>query len=326
MRAVARPLVRTQVGSDSTPPEPIPRAQRHTCVVITRSYAVGLTALLVCATACSSGGGKRAAATTTTSVAPTTTHAAPGRRPGSPRTGGKEPLTRPIITMAGCVPAWAGQGSGTVTLFSLPNPKRTVQVLASPARGIAGPYAIVERFVPNAGRIGTPDPVFVNINGQRAAVYVGIYGQGNVVWILADGSEVYIRTRGFDRTDLVTIARALRPRPTSSPIPGFDLTRPAPLGLAVVGETAGPVHGTSESSGCTLTNGADLNVSALHGDTVFEYGVAMDWVPLPAVAERGDTAVMVVGPPAAALTASRSVHDASVQQWAALLRHKQPVP
>jgi hypothetical protein len=133
-----------------------------------------------------------------------------------PSTGANNgPLTRPIITMKGCVPAWADQGSGTTKLFSLPNPNRTVQVLANPTRGIAGPYAIVERFFANARPIGAPTPVFVNINGRRASVYVGIYGQGNVVWTLADGSQAYIRTRGFDQTKLIAIARALQPRPTS---------------------------------------------------------------------------------------------------------------
>jgi len=211
-------------------------------------------------------------------------------------------------------------------LFSVPNPDRTVQVLANPARGIAGPYAIVERFFANARPIGAPSPAVVNINGRMASVYIGIYGQENVVWKLPDGSEVYIRARGFNRTDLVALARALRPRPTALSIPGLDVTRPAPYGLAVVGETAGPSDGTSESSGCTLPNGADLNVSALHGDIVFEYGAALDWVPLPVVAERSDTAVMVVGPAEAALTASRSVHNPGVRQWAALLRRPQPGP
>ena len=116
------------------------------------------------------------------------------------------PLTRPIVTMKGCVPAWADQGSGTVKLFSLPNPIRTVQVLANPTRGIAGPYAIVERFFKNASPIGAPAPAVVNINGRLASVYIGIYGQGNVVWTLPDDSEVYIRTRGFDQTQLIAIA------------------------------------------------------------------------------------------------------------------------
>jgi len=164
-----------------------------------------------------------------------------------------------------------------------------------------------------------------DINGRLAAVYVGRYGQGNVVWTLADGSEAYIRTRGFDKTQLATIARALRPRATGSPIPGFDVTRPAPLGLAVVGETAGPIRGTSQSSGGKLANGADVTVSALHGNTVFQYGVAMDWLPLPVVTKRGDAVVMIIGPPATALAAVRSVHNASAQQWAALLRRKPPV-
>ena len=223
------------------------------------------------------------------------------------------------------MPTWAQAGSGTVKLFSLPNPKRTVQVLAEPARGIAGPYAIVERFYANATRIGAPAPADVNINGRIGSVYVGTYGQGNVVWTLADRSEVYVRTRGFTKAQLVVIARALRPRTTPS-ISGLDLTRRAPLGLAIVGATAGPVHGTLQSSGCTLANGAELRVSALHGDTVFQYGVAMDSLPLPVVAKRGGAVVMVVGPPAIARAAIGSVHNAGAQQWATLLHAKRPFP
>ncbi len=87
----------------------------------------------------------------------------------------------------------------------------------------------------------------------------------------------------------------------------------------------GRLQGTSQSSGCTLASGADLRISALHGDAVFQFGVAMDWLPLPVVAQRGDAVVMIVGPAATAQAAMRSVHNASAQQWAALLRRKQPV-
>ncbi|MDP9334997.1 MAG: hypothetical protein M3Q30_17045 [Actinomycetota bacterium] len=221
-----------------------------------------------------------------------------------------------MITMAGCAPAWTRESSGTVTLFAWSSPKRTVQVLADPARGAAGPYAIVERFFANTHSSRGPG-TYVTINGRPAWVYVGVYGQGSVLWTLPDGSQTYIRTRDIDRAGLVAIARGLRSR-TASRIPGFDLTRPAPLGLAIVGETADPVRGSSDNSVCTLANGGEVRVAVLHGDTVFRYGVAIDNLPLPAVAERDNAVITVYGPNAAALITA--VHNATSQQWAAFLR------
>ena len=224
--------------------------------------------------------------------------------------------------MAGCVLSSAGAGSFTSTLFAWPSSKRTVQVLADPARGVGRPYAVVERFFENTR--GHPLEHGVDVNGRPAWVYVGKYGQGAVQWTLADGSEGYIRARGFDRTGLVAIARSLRPRAPSSRVPGFDVARAAPFGLALVGETAGPVRSTGESSTCTLASGAQVTVSLLRGDTVSRFATPMDAVPLPVLAQRGDAVVAIFSPDAAAaLRASRSVRSATTRQWAALV-HRTP--
>jgi hypothetical protein len=193
-----------------------------------------------------------------------------------------------------------------------------VQVLADPARGAAGPYAIVERFFANTRGYGAGSPI--DINGRRAMVYVGVYGQGAVEWTLPDGSEGYIRTRGFGRAGLVALARALRPRPVQSPVAGFDLATHAPYRLAIVGETAGPVEGDILSSTCTRPDGSALTVTALRGNPVFQYGSALDALPLPVVGQRDDAVVVVVGPNAAATAALETIRNATPQQWAVLLR------
>jgi len=274
---------------------------------------------VLCVAACSGGGEKHASPTTT--VASTTMSTAPVERSGSPRSGNDGPLTRPIITMAGCTVSSAYEGSGSIsTLFAWPSSRRTVQVVADPVRGVAQPYAVVERFFANGEGHDMPGPL-VDVNGRPASVYVGEYGQGAVKWTLADGSAGYIRARGFDRSGLVAIARALLPRTASSPIPGFDLARPAPFGLELVDGTAGPIRGTGVGSTCTLANGVQVTVSVLRGDKVSRYASPMDSLPLPVVTERGDAVVAIFSPEtAAARRASRSVHNASAQQWAALLQ------
>jgi hypothetical protein len=276
---------------------------------------------LVCAIsfACSSSTRRGAAPATTR---PTSTPPAPSVGPSGssvPGSVGKMPLTRPIITIRGCTPSWARAGHTSAVLFARPSPKRTVQVIGDPARGAGGPYAIVERFFENARRYPVSGST-VDINGQRAWVYVGVYGQGAVEWTLADGTESYIRTRGFDRAGLVSLARALRPRRVQSPVAGFDLASPAPSRRVILGETAGTVEGDAVSSLCRQADGSTLTVSALRGNPVFQYGVALDALPLPDIGQRGDTVVIVFGPKPAATAALTSVHNATPQQWALLLR------
>jgi hypothetical protein len=221
--------------------------------------------------------------------------------------------------MPGCVLESAGEGSSTLTLFSWPSSKRTVQVLADPKRGVDRPYAIVERFFANTRDRAVLESA-VRVNGRPAWVYVGKYGQGAVIWRLADGSVANIRARGFDRAGLVAIARSLRARATASRIPGFDVARPTPFGLALVGETAGPVRSAGVSSTCTLANGVQVTVSVSRGDTVSRFAGPMDALPLPVLSERDGAVVAIFSPDAAAARrASHSIRNAARRQWAELL-------
>ena len=285
---------------------------------MTERSSACLVALLLCVTACSGGGGK-GSSVTTTGVAPMTSTSAPGPTSGLPPAGERVPLTRPIIDMPGCLLTSAGEGSGTLTLFAWPSSRRTVQVLADPEHGVDRPYAIVERFFANTRNRAVRESA-VYVNGRPAWVYVGQYGQGAVIWRLADGSVGNIRARGFDRAGLLAIARSLGARATSSPIPGFDVARSSPFGLALVGETAGAIRDAGVSSTCTLSNGVRVTVSVSRGVTVSRFGGPMDGLPLPVLSERDGAVVAVFSPDAAAARrASRSVHNATTKQWAALL-------
>jgi hypothetical protein len=221
--------------------------------------------------------------------------------------------------MPGCVLTSAGERSSTLTLFAWPSSKRTVQVLADPKRGVDRPYAIVERFFANTRDRAVLESA-VRVNGRPAWVYVGKYGQGAVIWRLADGSVANIRSRGFDRKGLVAIARSLRARPTTSRIPGFDAGRPTPFGLALVGETAGAIRSSGASSTCNLTNGVQVTVSVLRGDAVGRFAGPMDALPLPRLAERDGAVVAIFSPDSAASArASHSIRNATRRQWAELL-------
>jgi hypothetical protein len=273
--------------------------------------------LLLFTTACSGGGGKRSSVTTT-GVGSTTSITAPSPASGLSRAGATEPLTRPIIAMPGCVLESAGEGSSTLTLFSWPSSKRTVQVLADPKRGVDRPYAIVERFFANTRNRAVRESA-VYVNGRPAWVYVGQYSQGAVIWRLADGSVANIRARGFDRKGLVAIARSLRARASTSRIPGFDVARPTPFGLALVGETAGPVRSAGVSSTCTM-GAVQVTVSVVRGDAVGRFAGPMDALPLPLLAERDGAVVAIFSPDSdAAIRASHSIRNATPQQWAELL-------
>jgi hypothetical protein len=228
--------------------------------------------------------------------------------------------------MAGCALSAAYTGSSTLNLFAWPSSRRTVQVLADPKRGVDRPYAVVERFFANTRDRAVRESA-VHVNGRPAWVYVGKYGQGAVIWRLADGSVANIRARGFDRAELLAIARSLRARATSSRIPGFELAVPAPFGLALVSETAGPLRSTGASSTCTLSGGVQVTVAVYRGDAVSRFAAPMDALPLPVVAERDGAVVAIFSQDAgAASRASRSVHNATTRQWAALLHRDPSVP
>jgi hypothetical protein len=244
----------------------------------------------------------------------------PSGTPSMPATQSTAPehLVRPIIDLPGCTPSWALERSGPVTLFARPSSAPLpVQLLASAPDDLTAPYAVVERFFADQRASGGPRDS-VDVNGQPARVHVGEHGQGEVQWLLPDGTEAYLRSRGFSQDQLVEIARALQPRPTNAAVPGFDLAPPAPMGLTIVDETT-QLSGDSTSTSCTLATGVRVTAVFLRGDPVFQFAVALDWSPLPTLTRVGGEIVSIVAPTADAETVARALKNTTAEQWHVLL-------
>jgi hypothetical protein len=167
----------------------------------------------------------------------------------------------------------------------------SIQAVATSA-GVEGPYAAVLRY-----RSATRNPTFgdrVDVNGHEARLFIGGAGQGQISWILEDGSEAYLRSRHLDADQLLAIANALIPRPTDAAVVGFDLADAAPAGFSLVAETTAPLTTSGASTSCHTANGADLRVAVLDAPLAAQYAIGVDWLPLPALQRRGALLVMAV--------------------------------
>jgi len=238
-----------------------------------------------------------------------------------------EDLVRPVIDTSYCTPLSAGEWTETEhNLFARSRAGHpTVQIIGDPSADITAPYAVVERFFtdqrpPNMGEIH-------DINGREGRVYIGKSGSGQVAWLLPDGTEAYIRSRGWGADELLQLARALSPRTADAAVPGFDVTGALPAGAALIGETAGPLIGSGARSMCQLDgNGGHLNLAVIRGDIPYTFGVNVDWSPLPTVIQRGDAVVGIAGPPHTPARAIDDVTNATPEEWEALLQAAEPLP
>jgi uncharacterized protein YoaH (UPF0181 family) len=230
-----------------------------------------------------------------------------------------DPLLRPVLNIAGCQPSSASQGHVEHQLFARRSSKPVpVQIVADTSRSMNDAYVVVERFFADTRAVDVGSNA--DVNGAKAQVFTAEYGQGSVTWLLPDGSEAYVRSRGFDADQLLTIARALTPRPADAAIAGFDISPDASSTLRIVAESADGVAGDYVGSACTFDDGTQARVSVLTGDLTFQYGTAMDWLPLPTIARRGDSLVSVtVLPGHDGQAALESVTNASVEEWSRLL-------
>ena len=232
----------------------------------------------------SSNGVVTSGASTVAAPAPTVAATAPATPPSSAAP------TKPgatVLAVAGCPVIDASQLATTrpMNLFARTAPDGTpVQAIAT-AAGIEGPYVVALRFFGD-----TRAPVFgdpVDVNGRDARVYVGPQGQGSISWMLADGSEAYLRARGLSSDELVTVARALTPRPATVAAPGFDVTAAVPGGMQLVAETATPLSLRSAVATCDRADVADLRVGVFEGDPAALYAFGLDESPLPVLRQHG---------------------------------------
>ncbi len=179
-----------------------------------------------------------------------------------------------------------------------------VQVIADPATGAAGPYAVVIRdFAPTRPGAGNE----VEINGQQ--VFVDVYdttdgtggiGNGEAEWNLADGSQGYLRARGLDQASIESIVAGMQPRPIDHPVPGFDYdnTSTQPQGLELVAEaTTDAIAVASYTIECINQQAPmalDQQAVVVADDGVAPYVLAIDR-PRPAWIVRRDGAVLIGG-------------------------------
>lgn len=217
----------------------------------------------------------------------------------------------PTFDADGCGPVETARFEGARGLYIHPGAgPHPVQLFADPNRGIAGPYVIVERFF--EGQRYSVDTEFgqdLAVNGRPAQAFIAGDGQGEVSWVLLDGSEVYLRGRGFDRGQLLAVATGLQARSTDDPIAGFDLAAPPGSGLALIDESA-DLRGSAVTAWCTLSDGAQVSAAVLSGPPVFQYAVALDTAPAADVAELANgQLISVIGPPAARRQALASLRE-----------------
>jgi hypothetical protein len=233
---------------------------------------------------------------TDSSVAPSTTAVAATTPPPA--------VPAALLAVDGCptISATDLRTTGSAELFSRATPDGlAVQAVATPA-GVEGPYAAVLRY-----RSETRNPTFgdrVDVNGREARLFIGPAGQGQISWILEDGSEAYLRSRGLTADQLLAIANALAPRPTDAAVVGFDLTDTAPPGFALVAETTAPLTTRGASTACHPSNGADLRVGVVDAPIAVQYAIGVDSLPLPALQQRGDHLVWALSHDAATAAAA----------------------
>jgi hypothetical protein len=228
----------------------------------------------------------------------TTSDSSPTATPASAVTPSTTATTVPggpvsLLAVAGCPEIAPSDLRATApNLFGRATPDGlSIQAIATPA-GVEGPYAVVLRYR-SATRPSTFGDV-VDVNGHEARLFIGAQGQGQISWILDDGSEAYLRSRHLSADDLVAIARALVPRPADAPTVGFDLAADAPGGFHLAAETTAPFAARSASTVCHATNGHDLRVGVIDAHPAIRYALGTDHLPLPAVQQRGSLMAFAV--------------------------------
>ncbi len=244
-----------------------------------------------------------ATTTTTSTTPPTTTEPA--------TTVATTTIAAALLAVDGCPPIAASdmRTSSSGSLFGRTTPDGTpIQAIATSA-GVGGPYAVVLRYQDATRTPSFGDPV--DVSGHDGRVFVGRAGQGQISWVLDDGSEAYVRSRGLSADQLSAIATALSARPVDAAVPGFDLTAAAPAGFALVAETTAPLAVSTASTQCRPRDGIALRVAVLDGVPAARYAIALDGSPLPILQQRGDHVVMASSPDAATAAAALGLEPPS---------------
>jgi hypothetical protein len=239
--------------------------------------------------------------------------------------GVSEPITRPITDPSTCearVAREATLGSQPLRLFAVsqeaPIP---VQIIGRPGDASFDAFALVERFFESDLDVtGAPS---IEING--ATVGLSVYDNGNAEarWKLPDGSFGYLRSRGLDRAELVTVLEGLSPRDPNADVPGFDFKAPSAdaNALSLLHEHMNTgLSGTVATVECVVAaSGFIYRIISIDADPVAEYALVIDRpVPLE-VGVREGRVIIIDGranPHAPTLT---DVANADAEEWSRLL-------
>jgi len=249
-------------------------------------------------------------------------------------------IRRPIVDPAVCTPisATSGGRSGLprdpgsslpFTLFTRGSDSPVpIQIIAAPVDGQAKPFAVVLRYVGGQRQLVSPDNT-ESINGVD--VFLGTYdnGNGEAEWTLPDGSMGYLRSRGLDREQLVSILTQLTPRPADAPIPGFDYGAGGPDGLALVAEQLNtePRDAAFAGSQCRVdSTGYVYRIVATTGNPVFTFAMVIDRPPPVDVGVVGDAVIVINGIDDPAAPRASDVLDADEEPWRQLLISSEPEP
>lgn len=201
-----------------------------------------------------------------------------------------------------------------------------IQIIGEAIDGPAKPFALVQRYFDGERRRMLP---VETINGVDVSVDTYPNGNGEAEWELPDGSIGYLRSRGLDREQLVSIVRQLTPRPTGDAIAGFDYGSDGPEGLALIAErmNTDPVADgfVGGSSICHVqSTNFTYRIRAVRGPDIYSFAAVID-APVPldvgVVGDSvvGDTVIVIYGPDDPSAPGWRDVVDADEATWRQLL-------
>lgn len=272
-----------------------------------------------------------------TTAAPATTATSTPSAPSTdtPTTTESTPasITRPIVDPALCTPlsASGGEPSGLprdptsnlpLTLFARPSELPVpIQIIGESVDGQAKPFALVQRYFDGGRRRMLP---VETINGVDVSVDTYPNGNGEAEWELPDGSIGYLRSRGLDHGQLVSIIGQLTPRSVDAATPGFDYGTDGPDGLTLVAErmNTDPVHGEFVGGGsiCHVrATNFTYRIGAVRGPDIYSFAAVIDaHVPID-VGVVGDTVIIIGGPDDPSAPHWSNVIEADEATWRQLL-------
>ncbi len=238
-----------------------------------------------------------------------------------------EALVRPIVDPEVCesFAAIEGEFGGQIvdpdgsprTFFARPSEQPVpILILATPTDGPAGGFAFIQRFFD--GDDLPTNAASVIVGETEFLVRALDNGNGEVGWMLEDGSQGYLRSRGLGHDELVEIVSALSPRSSDAIVPGFDYRQPADSELEVMVDqlNTDPVTGTHASSGCRVAATGDVySISLFSGAELFQYASVIDRPPPLAVGYRGDTVIIVAGPDTPGAPRVDDIVNADADTW-----------